>query len=58
MTVWFKEDPEMAAERVVEAEMEIYKCLLEAEKQLNQIKGSKAYRFGKMLLKPFSRLKR
>lgn len=49
---WYKEDPEKAVARVVKDEMEIYKYLLESEKQLNQIRQSTAYRLGKMILHP------
>ncbi len=55
---WYKENPEKAVERVVRGETEIYKYLIESENQLNQILQSKAYRLGKMLLKPFRWLKK
>lgn len=51
---WVKEDPEKAVERVVEEEVQYYKYLLNSERQLKQIQQSKAYRLGKMLLKPIN----
>ena len=50
---WYRMNKDEAIERVVKEEMEIYQWLLDSEKQLVQIQQSKAYRFGKILLKPF-----
>lgn len=55
---WYKEDPEKAAERVVEDEMEIYQYLLDINQHLRQLEASKAYRLGKFLLKPLKWLRR
>lgn len=50
---WKKENYEEAVKRMVNEECEVYQCFLDLEKQLNKIRSSKAYRLGKMLLKPF-----
>lgn len=50
---WCKKNPEKAAERVVDEEMQMYQWLMDSERQLKQIQASKAYRLGKALLKPF-----
>ena len=55
---WYKENPDMAVERVIKEEMEIYKYFMDSERQLKQIQQSKAYKLGKALLKPFSWLKK
>jgi alpha-1,3-rhamnosyltransferase len=55
---WVKADPDKAVERVVQEEMEIYKYLMDDDERLKQLQQSKAYRLGKMLLKPFSWLKK
>ena len=50
---WQKENYEEAVKRMVNEECQVYQYFLDLEKQLNQIRSSKAYRLGKMLLKPF-----
>lgn len=55
---WNKEDHEKAAERVVADEMVIYQYLMDINHRLKQLEASKAYRLGKLLLKPFSWLRR
>lgn len=55
---WQKENYEEAVKRMVNEECEVYQYFLDLEKQLNQIRSSKAYRIGKILLKPFSWLKK
>ncbi len=55
---WYKENPDMAIERVVKDEMEMYQYLIDTNNRLHQMESSKAYRLGKMLLKPFRWMKR
>ena len=55
---WYKYNSDKAAERVIGDEMQIYQWLMDAERQLTQIQQSKAYRLGKLLLKPFKWLKK
>lgn len=56
--VWFEANNDRAVERAVNEEMDVYQWLIDAEKQLTQIQQSKAYRLGKLLLKPFKWLKK
>ena len=51
---WYKENQDEAIERMVQHECAMYASLLSAE----QIRSSKAYRLGKLLLKPFQWMKR
>ena len=55
---WLKADSEKAVERVVRDEMEIYQYLVDTNIRLMQLESSKAYRLGKLLLKPFRWMKR
>lgn len=55
---WYKSNPEEAAERVLDEEMQMYQWLMDSERQLKQIQASKAYRLGKVLLKPFKWMRR
>lgn len=55
---WYKADPNKAAERVVDEEMQLYQWLMDSERQLKQIQASKAYGLGKLLLKPFRWMRR
>ena len=50
---WYKENPDAAVKRVVKEEAGIYEYLIDAERQLNLIRASKAYRLGRALLTPF-----
>ena len=54
---WYKDNPDTAIERMVKEEMQVYEWFLKSERQLNNIRKSKAYRLGKALLKPFKWLK-
>lgn len=55
---WYNENPDEAIRRVVDEECAIYRWSLSTDKQLHQLRSSKAYRLGKALLKPFSWLKK
>ena len=55
---WLKADSEKAVKRVVRDEMEIYKYLMDTDRRLKQLESSKAYRLGKLLLKPFRWMKK
>ena len=55
---WYRENQEEAIRRVVDEECAVYQWYVSSEKQLNQIRSSKAYRLGKLLLKPFRWMKR
>ena len=50
---WYKQNPETAIQRIVDEECAVYQWYVLSEKQLNQIRSSKAYRLGQLLLKPF-----
>lgn len=54
---WYREGQEEAVARIVKEEAEVFEALLKSEKQLNFIYSSKAYRLGKLLLKPFRWMK-
>lgn len=55
---WYKENPDMAVDRIIKEEMEIYNALVDLEQRNTMLRGSKAYRLGKALLKPFGWLKK
>lgn len=55
---WCEENQDKAVERVVRDEMEIYQYLVDTNIRLMQLEFSKAYRLGKLLLKPFRWMKR
>lgn len=55
---WYREGQEEAVARIVKEETEVFEALLKSEKQLNSIYSSKAYRLGKLLLKPFQWMKK
>lgn len=55
---WYKQNQDEAIRRMVDEECAVYQWYVSSEKQLNQIRSSKAYRLGKALLKPFSWLKK
>lgn len=55
---WYKKSQDEAIQRIVDEECKMAQWYLSAEKQLFQIRSSHAYRLGKMLLKPFSFLRR
>lgn len=55
---WYKENPDLAVDRVVAEEMEIYNALIASEQKNAMIRESKAYRIGKAILKPFSWMKK
>ena len=55
---WYKENPDMAVDRIIKEEMEIYNALIDLEQRNAMLRGSKAYRIGKAILKPFSWLKK
>lgn len=54
---WQKEDFEGAVNKIVNEECKFYQYFLDVEKQLQQIRSSKAYCIGKALLKPFRYMK-
>ncbi len=55
---WCEENQDKAVERVVRDEMEIYQYLVDTNIRLMQLESSKAYRLGKLLLKPFRWMKK
>ena len=55
---WYEENQDKAVERVVRDEMEIYQYLVDTNIRLMQLESSKAYRLGKLLLKPFRWMKK
>ena len=54
---WQKENFESAVNKMVNEECKVYQYFLDVEKQLQQIRSSKAYCIGKALLKPFRYMK-
>lgn len=55
---WYKEDSEMAVQRMLKSDMWIYKAYLkEREIEIERV-NSHAYRLGKAILRPFSWIKR
>lgn len=55
---WYMENQDEAIHRMVEEECICFDALLSTEKQLLQIRSSKAFRLGKLLLSPFRWMKK
>lgn len=55
---WQAENEEMAVQRMVEDDNEIYQMLIDSEKRYHDILNSKAYSLGKFILKPLKLFRR
>jgi len=55
---WCADDTEAAVNRMVNAQVELYERQLQLEEEIKRLRGTKAYRLGKTILKPFSFLKK
>lgn len=53
---WIKRDEDDAISRIVKEQVDQYDELLKTEKKLNQVLSSKAYRLGKLLLRPWNKI--
>lgn len=55
---WYADDNEAAVNRMVNAQVELYEHKLQLEDEIKRLRETKAYRLGKLILKPFSWLKK
>ena len=55
---WINNDEKDGMNRIVESQMKVYRQLLQSDAEVQRLQNTKAYRLGKIILKPFSVFKK